>query len=734
MAGIFGKIFVGIYVEIKRSDGRIHQAMVTSLHEDNDSVTVEWIENGDTKGKEIDLESVFALNADVAPDEEIPQSPEAPLPPSSVAKTSKLPKTKRTTAIPKPENPPRENRAAAVGTTRARPSQQNQAAEPPPPAIAPQSALNQSLLQQQNARKKSNCVKEVEKLQEKREKRRLQQQELREKRAQEVDVQLPNYEIMCMIRDFRASLDYRPLTSNDLDLIDEHRICVCVRARPLNKKELTMKDLDVITVPSKDVVMVHEPKQKVDLTRYLENQTFRFDYAFDENSTNEMVYRFTAQPLVETIFERGMATCFAYGQTGSGKTHTMGGDFSGKNQDCSKGIYALSARDVFHMIKKPNYKKLDLQIFATFFEIYSGKVFDLLNRKTKLRVLEDGKQQVQVVGLQEKEVKCTDDVLKLIEVGNSCRTSGQTSANAHSSRSHAVFQIILRRRGKMHGKFSLIDLAGNERGADTSSADRQTRLEGAEINKSLLALKECIRALGRNKPHTPFRASKLTQVLRDSFIGENSRTCMIATISPGMASCENTLNTLRYANRVKEFGISPSDIPFSQSGGGGSRSELSPSYEVKELTVDPEAELDIRQGGHVNQLEVLEAQWGVGSSPQRDDLKLLCEQNEEEVSPQLFTFHEAVSQLVEMEEQVLEDHRAVFQESIRWLEDEKVLLEMTEEVDYDVESFATQLEQILDQKIDILTELRDKVKSFRSTLQEEEQASKQITPKRPRAL
>ncbi|XP_014857636.1 PREDICTED: kinesin-like protein KIF2A [Poecilia mexicana] len=732
MAGIFGKIFVGIYVEIKRSDGRIHQAMVTSLHEDNESVTVEWIENGDTKGKEIDLESIFALNPDVVPDEEIPQSPEAPLPPSSITKASKVPKTRRITAIPKPENAPRENRAAAVGTTRARPSQHSQASEPPPPSITPQPAVKETLMQQQNARRKSNCVKEVEKLQEQREKRRLQQQELREKRAQEVDVNLPNYEIMCMIRDFRASLDYRPLTSNDA--IEEHRICVCVRARPLNKKELSVKDLDVITIPSKDVVMVHEPKQKVDLTRFLENQTFRFDYAFDKSSTNEMVYRFTAQPLVETIFERGMATCFAYGQTGSGKTHTMGGDFSGKNQDCSKGIYALSARDVFLMLKKPVYKKLDLQVFATFFEIYSGKVFDLLNRKAKLRVLEDGKQQVQVVGLQEREVKCTEDVLKLIEMGNSCRTSGQTSANAHSSRSHAVFQIILRRRGKMHGKFSLIDLAGNERGADTSSADRQTRLEGAEINKSLLALKECIRALGRNKPHTPFRASKLTQVLRDSFIGENSRTCMIATISPGMASCENTLNTLRYANRVKEFGISPSDIPFSQGGGGGGRSELSPTYEMKQLAVDPAAALDCHQEGHITQLEVLEAQWGVGSSPQRDDLKLLCEQNEEEVSPQLFTFHEVVSQLVEMEEQVLEDHRAVFQESIRWLEDEKVLLEMTEEVDYDVESYATQLEQILDQKIDILTELRDKVKSFRCALQEEEQASKQITPKRPRAL
>ncbi|XP_060752433.1 kinesin-like protein KIF2A isoform X2 [Tachysurus vachellii] len=729
MAAIFGKILIGIYVEIKRSDGRIHQAMVTSLNEDNDSVTVEWIENGDTKGKEIDMESVFALNPDLAPDEQIAQSPETPPPPvSSYVKVNKIPtnKNRRTVAPPKNDAPAKDNRV--IGTTRARPSQQIEQA---PSAPAPPPIQHQTLQQQQNARRKSNCVKEVEKLQEKRERRRLQQQELREKRAQEIDTTTPNYEIMCMIRDFRASLDYRPLTT--ADLIEEHRICVCVRARPLNKKEMSLKDLDVITIPSKDVVMVHEPKQKVDLTRYLENQTFRFDYAFDDTTANEMVYRFTARPLVETIFERGMATCFAYGQTGSGKTHTMGGDFSGKNQDCAKGIYALAARDVFLMLKKPNYKKLDLQVFATFFEIYSGKVFDLLNRKAKLRVLEDGKQQVQVVGLQEREVHCTEDVLKLIEMGNSCRTSGQTSANAHSSRSHAVFQIILRRRGKMHGKFSLIDLAGNERGADTSSADRQTRLEGAEINKSLLALKECIRALGRNKPHTPFRASKLTQVLRDSFIGENSRTCMIATISPGMASCENTLNTLRYANRVKEFGISPSDIPFSQ--GGSGRSELSPTYEVKELTVNSSALMEGRPGGNqVSQLDVLEPQWGVGSSPQRDDLKLLCEQNEEEVSPQLFTFHEAVSQLVEMEEQVLEDHRAVFQETIRWLEDEKVLIEMTEEVDYDVDSYATQLEQILDQKIEILTELRDKVKAFRSALQEEEQASKQINPKRPRAL
>merc|ERR1719454_836968 len=189
--------------------------------------------------------------------------------------------------------------------------------------------------------------------------------------------------------------------------------------------------------------------------------------------------------------------------------------------------------------------------------------------------MEDGKQQVVVVGLTETEVASVDDVLALISRGNSLRTSGQTSANANSSRSHAVFQIVLRentRRKPLHGKFSLIDLAGNERGADTNSADRQTRLEGAEINKSLLALKECIRALGRKGAHLPFRASKLTQVLRDSFIGEKTRTCMIAMIGPSMASCEHTLNTLRYADRVKELCVGESaeqdvDLEFDEAEG-----------------------------------------------------------------------------------------------------------------------------------------------------------------------
>uniref|UniRef100_A0A672MSN4 Kinesin-like protein n=1 Tax=Sinocyclocheilus grahami TaxID=75366 RepID=A0A672MSN4_SINGR len=368
------------------------------------------------------------------------------------------------------------------------------------------------------------------------------------------DTSRPNKQFYQMIEEYRETLEKVPMSLSDP--VKPHRICVCVRKRPLNKKELAKKEIDVVTIPGNGALLLHEPKQKVDLTKYLENQTFHFDYSFDEDSTNDLLYRFTAKPLVKTIFEGGMATCFAYGQTGSGKTHTMGGDFSGKSQNSSKGIYALAAQDVFTLLMQKRYADMDLCPYVTFFEIYNGKVFDLLNKKAKLRVLEDEKQQVNVVGLQEVPVSSVDDVIKMIERGSACRTSGQTFANASSSRSHAVLQVILRRRNFLHGKFSLVDLAGNERGTDVSNNDRHTIVETAEINRSLLALKECIRSLGQNSEHIPFRMSKLTQVLRDSFIGENSRTCMIAMISPGMSSCEYTLNTLRYANRSCHFLLS----------------------------------------------------------------------------------------------------------------------------------------------------------------------------------
>lgn len=370
----------------------------------------------------------------------------------------------------------------------------------------------------------------------------------------------PYWEFAAMINEYKSKLDFLPLRENDL--VVEHQITVCVRKRPLNDKEINKKEIDVISVPNKDRIIVHEPKNKVDLTKYLENQHFRFDYVFDETCGNELVYKFTAKPLVKTIFEGGMATCFAYGQTGSGKTHTMGGEFKGKQQNFSNGIYAFVAHDVFRYLSLPKHRKMNLIVSASFFEIYGKLVFDLLAKKERLRVLEDGKQVVQVVGLTETIVEKVEDVLELIQKGSHERTSGQTSANTNSSRSHAVFQIVLRKIGqgnKILGKFSLIDLAGNERGADTFKSNRQTRIEGGDINKSLLALKECIRALGRKGAHCPFRGSKLTQVLRDSFIGEKSRTCMIALISPSVASCEHTLNTLRYADRVKELAITDSE-------------------------------------------------------------------------------------------------------------------------------------------------------------------------------
>ncbi|XP_004633895.1 kinesin-like protein KIF2B [Octodon degus] len=522
-----GEIQVGICVMIERSDKRIHLAVVTEINRENSWVTVEWVEKGVKKGKKINLENILLLNPALSSAEH-PKSLK-PLPPLCLAPS---PGIGDQWATPQ--------RIAVTPQKSETPSGDCPAVEVP----------SQPFLMRQ---RKSPCLREIEKLQKKREKRRQLQLQIRARRALDVNTGHPNLEVMRMIEECRKGLDSSKIPMPGLEPHEHHRICVCVRKRPLNERETIMQDLDIITIVSDHTVVVHESKQKLDLTRYLENQTFCFDHAFDDTASNERVYRFTAQPLVESIFRQGMATCFAYGQTGSGKTHTMGGAFFGRAQDCSKGIYALVARDVFLLLKNSTYEQLDLKVYGTFFEIYGGKVYDLLNWKKKLQILEDGKQQIQVVGLQEEEVHCTEEVMSLVELGNRCRTSGQTSVNVHSSRSHAVFQIILKSRGKLHGKFSLIDLAGNERGADTVKANRKRQLEGAEINKSLLALKECIRALGHHTSHTPFRASKLTQVLRDSFIGQNSSTCMIATISPGMTSCENTLNTLRYANRVKEL-------------------------------------------------------------------------------------------------------------------------------------------------------------------------------------
>ncbi|KAI5581103.1 hypothetical protein BDE02_08G198900 [Populus trichocarpa] len=334
------------------------------------------------------------------------------------------------------------------------------------------------------------------------------------------------------------------------------KIKVVVRKRPLNKKELARKEDDIVTVYD-NALTVHEPKLKVDLTAYVEKHEFCFDAVLDERVTNDEVYRVTVEPIIPTIFQRTKATCFAYGQTGSGKTFTM------------QPLPLRAAEDLVRLLRQPVYHNQRFKLWLSFFEIYGGKLFDLLSERKKLCMREDGRQQVCIVGLQEFEVSDVQIVKEYIERGNAARSTGSTGANEESSRSHAILQLAVKKHsevkdsrrnndvnesksGKVVGKISFIDLAGSERGADTTDNDRQTRIEGAEINKSLLALKECIRALDNDQIHIPFRGSKLTEVLRDSFVG-NSRTVMISCISPNAGSCEHTLNTLRYADRVKSL-------------------------------------------------------------------------------------------------------------------------------------------------------------------------------------
>ncbi len=190
----------------------------------------------------------------------------------------------------------------------------------------------------------------------------------------------------------------------------------------------------------------------------------------------------------------------------------------------------------------------------SFYEIYCNKLFDLLNDKQEVQCREDNKKEVNICGLTERHVNNINELMMTITNGMGSRTQGQTAANDESSRSHAILQLSLRNSfdEKLFAKMSFVDLAGSERGADTAEQNKQTRQDGAEINKSLLALKECIRALDQDKKHKPFRGSKLTLVLRDSLTG-GCRTTMVANVSPGLTCCEHTLNTLRYADRVKEM-------------------------------------------------------------------------------------------------------------------------------------------------------------------------------------
>ena len=337
------------------------------------------------------------------------------------------------------------------------------------------------------------------------------------------------------------------------------KIKVIVRKRPLNSKEINKKEIDIISIKDNSRVIVSEEKIGLDLTKYIDKKEFLFDNAYNEFSTNEDIYMQNIRPMIFAAFySKYKITCFAYGQTGSGKTFTMMGASQGGINVKDMGMYMLAGYDIFNILCNDN-KFNGFKILVSFYEIYCDKLFDLLNNKNKLETREDKKHNINIIGLSENYVTSLNELMNIINFGLKQRTVGKTGANSDSSRSHGIIQIrLVNPNNKEHGKITFIDLAGSEREVDKININKKTRVDGAEINKSLFALKECIRALDQDKSHTPFRGSKLTLVLRDSFIGD-CKILMIANISPGNNSSDHTLNTLRYADRVKELKKNPNN-------------------------------------------------------------------------------------------------------------------------------------------------------------------------------
>ncbi|ESL07587.1 hypothetical protein TRSC58_04721 [Trypanosoma rangeli SC58] len=320
-------------------------------------------------------------------------------------------------------------------------------------------------------------------------------------------------------------------------------IVVAVRKRPkLVSKEAD--ENDVVRCEAATTVVVYEPKTKVDLTPVIEPSIYSFDHVFDETVGNAEVYETCCRPLLQDVKDGRGAVVFAFGQTGSGKTYTM----LGRVGEC-QGLYGFIVRELLAT-------DASCTLSASFYEVYGVKLFDLLNGRAEVKMLQDELCNLHIVGLSERDIAGEHELNELMSEGQLLRASGTTHANDRSSRSHAVLEIKVRLRQREGisscGRMTLVDLAGSERAADTADTDIKMRREGAEINKSLLALKECIRAMSMRKRHIPFRASKLTQILRESFVGQ-SKTCVIANISPCQRHCEDTLNTLRYAHRIKEL-------------------------------------------------------------------------------------------------------------------------------------------------------------------------------------
>ncbi|KAI5056588.1 hypothetical protein GOP47_0028406 [Adiantum capillus-veneris] len=325
---------------------------------------------------------------------------------------------------------------------------------------------------------------------------------------------------------------------------------VALRCRPLTPAEKS-KYKELIRIENDKVVVVSD----ADGSRHREKR-FSFDYALGPEVKNQDVYNRAVASMIKGVSHGLNATVFAYGATGSGKTYTMAGTAE------DPGLMVLSLQDIFRWVSKEE-KDHKYEVTCSYLEVYNEVIYDLLERSSRhLELREDPEQGIIVPGLRRVQVNSAAKILELLHVGNSRRKTERTDANAISSRSHAVLEITVKKYCRNHlgsqvlqGKISLVDLAGSERASETNNAGQKLR-DGANINKSLLALANCINALGKKQKkglaYVPYRNSKLTRILKDGLSG-NSRTCMVATVSFADHQYHHTLNTLKYADRAKEI-------------------------------------------------------------------------------------------------------------------------------------------------------------------------------------
>ncbi|XP_006991859.1 chromosome-associated kinesin KIF4A-like [Peromyscus maniculatus bairdii] len=330
---------------------------------------------------------------------------------------------------------------------------------------------------------------------------------------------------------------------------------VALRCRPLVPKEIGEGcQMCLSFVPGKPQVVIGTDK------------SFTYDFVFDPFTEQEEVFNTAVAPLIKGIFKGYNATVLAYGQTGSGKTYSMGGAYNA-DQDNEPTIGVIPRVIQLLFKEMDGEKDSEFTLRVSYLEIYNEEILDLLcspcEKASQIHIREDPKAGIKIVGLTEKTVSAASDMVSCLEQGNSSRTVAATAMNSQSSRSHAIFTISIRQRKKtdknssFHSKLCLVDLAGSERQKKTKAEGDRLK-EGIHINRGLLCLGNVISALGDGKKGSfvPYRDSKLTRLLQDS-LGGNSHTLMIACVSPADSSLEETLNTLRYADRARKIKNKP---------------------------------------------------------------------------------------------------------------------------------------------------------------------------------